>query len=105
MYKNERYLFTYEDTRLKIVLRNDATSHDALKAFLQADYFWNTYLKVGIREDRNRGLIEESYRFANSKFDSFVREAGQKGWRTNSVLLRPIGRRAAWGAALEGSKR
>jgi hypothetical protein len=105
LYKHERYLFTYEDTRLKIVLRNDATSHDALKSFLQADYFWNCYKKVGLREDRNRSLIEESYRFANSKFDSFLHEATQKGWRTTSVLLRPIGRRAAWGSALPAAKK
>jgi Vitamin B6 photo-protection and homoeostasis len=105
LYKHERYLFTYEDTRLKIVLRNDATSHDALKAFLQADYFWNCYMKVGSREDRNRRLLEDSYRFANTKFDSFLREATQKGWRTTAVLLRPIGRRAAWGAALPSYKK
>lgn len=105
MYKNERYLFTYEGTRLKIVLRNDATSHDALKAFLQADYFWSVYKKNGSREERNRGLVEDSYRFANRKFDSFVREANAKGWRTTSVLLRPIGRRAAWGAALPAKAR
>jgi hypothetical protein len=105
MYKNERYLFTYEGTRLKIVLRNDATSHDALKAFLQADYFWEEYKKVGVREDRNRALLEDSYRFANRKFDSFVRDANSKGWRTTSVLLRPIGRRAAWGSALPATRR
>lgn len=105
MYKHERYLFTYEDTRMKIVLRNDATSHDALKAFLQADYFWEEYKKVGVREDRNRALLEGSYRFANRKFDSFARDANSKGWRTTSVLLRPIGRRAAWGSALPATKR
>lgn len=105
MYKHERYLFTYEDTRLKIVLRNDAKSHDALKAFLQADYFWSIYKKTGVREDRNRSLLQESYRFVNRNFESFVREADQKGWRTNCVLLRPIGRRAAWGSALSNKSR
>lgn len=100
MYRKEKYIFTYEDTRLKIVLRNDAKSHDCLKAFLQADYFWNQYKKVGVREDRNRALVEESYKFANKNFESFVREADRKGWKTESVLLRPIGRRAAWGPAL-----
>lgn len=96
MYKNERYLFTYEDTRMKIVLRNDAMSHDCLKAFLQADYFWSRYKQDGVREDRNRQLVEESYRFANSRFDAFVKDADHNGWVTNSVLLRPIGRRASW---------
>lgn len=100
MYKNERYLFTYENTRLKIVLRSDAKSHDALKAFLQADYFWKIYKQSGVREDRNRALLQESYRFVNKNFDSFVREANQGGWRTDCVLLRPIGRRAAWGSPL-----
>lgn len=100
MYKSDRYLFTYEDTRLKIVLRKDAKSHDCLKAFLQADYFWKRYKEEGIREDRNRALLEESHRFANSYFDSFAKEADQKGWLTNSVLLRPIGRRASWGNSL-----
>lgn len=96
IYKNERYLFTYEATRLKIVLRNDAQSHDCLKAFLQADYFWNRYKEEGVRESRNRQLLEESYKFANSHFDDFVREADQNGWVTDAVLLRPIGRRASW---------
>jgi Vitamin B6 photo-protection and homoeostasis len=105
MYKNERYLFTYEGTRMKIVLRNDATSHDALKAFLQADYFWECYRRAGVREDRNRALLEDSHRFANKNFDSFVRDATSKGWRTTSVLLRPIGRRAAWGTALPAKVR
>lgn len=105
MYNNERYLFTYEDTRLKIVLRNDAGSHDCLKAFMQADYFWNRYKEQGIREDRNRKLLEESHRFANAHFDSFAKEAEQQGWLTNSVLLRPIGRRAAWGASLAQARR
>lgn len=105
MYKNERYLFTYEDTRLKIVLRKDAKSHDCLKAFLQADYFWNRYKEEGVRESRNRGLVEESYRFANSRFDAFARDAENKGWLTNSVLLRPIGRRASWSSSLTQSRR
>ncbi|KAI0563413.1 Root UVB sensitive protein [Gracilaria domingensis] len=96
LYKNERYLFTYENARMKIVLRNDAKSRDCLKAFLQADYFWNRYKQEGVRESRNRELVEEAYRFANSKFDSFAREAGLNGWLTDSVLLRPIGRRASW---------
>lgn len=96
MYKNERYLFTYEDTRMKIVLRNDAQSHDCLKAFLQADYFWKCYKKEGVRESRNRPLVEESYKFSNAHFDDFVREAAQNGWVTDAVLLRPIGRRASW---------
>lgn len=96
LYKNERYLFTYEGTRLKIVLRNDAGSHDCLKGFLQADYFWRRYLEVGERESRNRDLVEESYRFANRRFEGFVKEADQNGWVTKSVLLRPIGRRASW---------
>lgn len=100
MYKNERYLFTYEDTRMKIVLRKDAKSHDCLKAFLQADYFWNRYKEEGIRESRNRSLVEESYRFANTRFDAFARDAEMKGWLTNSVLLRPIGRRASWSSSL-----
>lgn len=100
MYKNERYLFTYEDTRLKIVLRNDAKSHDCLKAFLQADYFWTIYKEHGIREGRNRQLVEESYRFANSRFDAFVKDADHNGWVTNSVLLRPIGRRASWNGSM-----
>lgn len=101
MYKNERYLFTYEGTRMKIALRNDAKSHDCLKAFLQADYFWNRYKDDGIREDRNRELVEESYRFANKKFDAFAREADHNGWLTNSVLLRPIGRRASWNNSMQ----
>lgn len=101
MYKHEKYLFVYENTRLRISLRNDANSHDCLKAFLQADYFWNRYKEEGVRESRNRALLEESYRFANSRFDAFSREAEQQGWRTTSVLLRPIGRRAAWGSALQ----
>lgn len=105
MYRNERYLFTYEGTRMKIVLRNDAKSHDCLKAFLQADYFWNRYKEVGQRESRNRDLVEESYKFANSKFDGFAREADLKGWLTNSVLLRPIGRRAAWNTSLPQPRR
>lgn len=105
MYKNERYLFTYEDTRLKIVLRKDAKSHDCLKAFLQADYFWNRYKEEGVRESRNRALVEESYRFANSRFDAFARDAENKGWLTNSVLLRPIGRRASWSSSLSQSRR
>lgn len=96
MYKNERYLFTYEDTRLKIVLRNDAKSLDCLKAFMQADYFWRRYKDQGVRENRNRDLVEEAYRFTNSHFDRFARESEQKGWLINSVLLRPIGRRASW---------
>lgn len=100
MYRNERYLFTYEDTRMKIVLRKDATSRDALKAFLQADYFWNCYAKDGVRNDRNRTILEDSYKFVSKNFDSFAREATQMGWRTDSVLLRPIGRRAAWGTAM-----
>lgn len=105
MYRNDRYLFTYEETRLKIVLRKDAKSHDCLKAFLQADYFWKRYKQEGIREDRNRALLEESHKFANSYFDSFAKEADQKGWLTNSVLLRPIGRRASWGSSLSQSHR
>ncbi|CDF37185.1 hypothetical protein, conserved [Chondrus crispus] len=105
MYKNERYLFTYEDTRLKIVLRQDAASHDCLKAFLQADYFWNRYKDEGVRESRNRALLEESYKFANSRFDAFARDAENKGWLTNSVLLRPIGRRASWSSSLAHSRR
>lgn len=100
MYKNERYLFTYEGTRMKIVLRKDAKSHDCLKAFLQADHFWNRYKEEGVRESRNRALVEESYRFANSRFDAFAHDAEMKGWLTNSVLLRPIGRRASWGSSL-----
>lgn len=105
MYNNERYLFTYENTRLKIVLRNDANSHDCLKAFLQADYFWNRYKHDGVRENRNRELVEESYRFANSRFDAFAREAQLNGWLTNSVLLRPIGRRASWNNSSLQSRR
>lgn len=100
MYKHERYLFTYEGTRMKIVLRNDATSHDALKAFLQADFFWERYMETGTREARNRNLLEDSYKFANKNFESFVRDAEEKGWLTTNVLLRPIGRRAAWSSSL-----
>lgn len=96
MYRKERYMFTYENCRMKIVLRNDAKSHDCLKAFLQADYFWRLYAERGDREGRNRELVEEAYRFANSRFDRFAKEAELKGWLTNSVFLRPIGRRAAW---------
>lgn len=105
MYRRERYMFTYEDTRLKIVLHTDADSHDCVKAFLQADYFWNRYKEEGIREDRNRGLLEESYRFANSRFDAFAKEAEQMGWLINSDFLRAIGRRAVWGTALTQSLR
>ncbi|PXF44866.1 Protein root UVB sensitive 6 [Gracilariopsis chorda] len=105
LYKNERYLFTYENARMKIVLRNDAKSHDCLKAFLQADYFWNRYKQVGIRESRNRELVEDAYKFANSRFDSFAREAQLNGWLTNSVLLRPIGRRASWNSSMPSSRR
>ncbi|CAN8069144.1 unnamed protein product [Agarophyton chilense] len=105
LYKNERYLFTYENARMKIVLRNDAKSCDCLKAFLQADYFWNRYKKEGVRESRNRELVEEAYKFANSKFDSFVREARLNGWLTDSVLLRPIGRRASWNNSLPSLRR
>lgn len=96
LYKNERYLFTYEDTRLKIVLRNDATSHDCLKAFLQADHFWNLYKQRGHRHSRNRHLLVQSYKFANSHFDDFIHQADENGWNTYTVLLRPIGRRASW---------
>lgn len=101
MYKNEKYLFVYEQTRLKVVLRSDATSHDCLKAFLQADYFWKRYKESGERETRNRALLEESYRFTRDRFDSFAKDAASRGWRTTSVLLRPVGRRAAWGSALQ----
>lgn len=103
LYRNERYLFTYEDTRMKIVLRNDAKSHDCLKAFLQADYFWNRYLQGGERTSRNRLLVEESYRFANKNFEAFVRDANQNGWVTDSVLLRPIGRRVSWNNSMPRS--
>lgn len=104
MYRNDRYLFVYEDTRMKIALRSDASSHDCLKAFLQADYFWRRYKVDGVREDRNRELLQESYNFANSNFDKFAKEAAAEGWRTNSVLLRPIGRHVAWGPALNKLK-
>lgn len=104
LYRNEKYLFVYENTRLKVVLRQDATSHDCLKAFLQADYFWKRYKESGVRETRNRDLLEESYRFVGDKFDVFAREAEHQGWRTTSVLLRPIGRRAAWGPALQPAR-
>lgn len=103
LYRNERYLFTYEDTRMKIVLRNDAKSHDCLKAFLQADYFWNRYLQGGERTSRNRLLVEESYRFANKNFEAFVRDANQNGWVTDAVLLRPIGRRVSWNNSMPRS--
>lgn len=101
LYRNDKYLFVYEDTRMKVVLRKDASSHDCLKAFLHADYFWRLYKERGERESRNRDLLEESYKFTKHNFDSFAREAAQHGWRTTSVLLRPIGRRVAWGAALD----
>lgn len=103
LYRNERYLFTYENTRMKIVLRNDAKSHDCLKAFLQADYFWNRYLQNGERTSRNRFLVEESYRFANKNFEAFVRDANQNGWVTDAVLLRPIGRRVSWNNSISRS--
>mmetsp|Transcript_7967 Transcript_7967/g.19890 ORF Transcript_7967/g.19890 Transcript_7967/m.19890 type:complete len:105 (+) Transcript_7967:166-480(+) len=100
MYRNDRFIVTYEDTRIKIVLRSDASSHDCLKAFLQADDFWRRYLKRGKRHDRNRALLKESYRYSKANFANFVREADEKGWNTNSVLLRPVGRRVVWGDAL-----
>lgn len=100
MYRNDKYLFVYEQTRMKVVVRKDATSHDCLKAFLHADYFWTLYKERGQRESRNRDLLEESYKFTKERFDSFAKEAAQQGWRTTSVLLRPIGRRVAWGSAL-----
>lgn len=100
LYRKEKYLFVYEGTRMKVVLRIDATSHDCLKAFLQADYFWRRYKEVGEREDRNRPLLEESYAFTKQKFERLARQAASEGWRTTSELLRPIGRRVAWGSAL-----
>lgn len=110
LYASDRYLFVYEGTRMKIVLRNDASSHDALKAFLHADVFWRQYKRSGAARDgrrsagRHRQLLEESHAFARAHFDSFVREADAAGFRTDSVLLRPIGRRAAWGDALVAAK-
>lgn len=110
LYASDRYLFVYEGTRMKIVLRNDASSHDALKAFLHADVFWRQYKRSGAARDgrrsagRHRQLLEESHAFVRAHFDSFVREADAAGFRTDSVLLRPIGRRAAWGDALVAAK-
>lgn len=110
LYAADRYLFVYEGTRMKIVLRNDASSHDALKAFLHADVFWRQYKRSGAARDgrrsagRHRQLLEESHAFARAHFDSFVSEADAAGFRTDSVLLRPIGRRAAWGDALVAAK-
>lgn len=100
LYRREKYILTYEGTRLKIVLRSDAESHDCLKAFLQADEFWERYKKSGVRESRNRELLEDSYQTANAMFPKFVREASERGWGTDSVLLRPMPRRVAWGPAL-----
>jgi len=100
LYRREKYILTYENTRLKIVLRSDADSHDCLKAFLQADDFWEKYKRYGVRESRNRKLLEESYQNVNVLFPRFVRLASDSGWGTDSVLLRPIGRRVAWGSAL-----
>jgi len=109
LYADDRYLFVYEGTRMKIVLRNDASSHDALKAFLHADVFWRQYKRSGAARDgrrsegRHRPLLEESHAFARTHFDSFVQQADAAGFRTDSVLLRPIGRRAAWGDALKAA--
>lgn len=85
LYASDRYLFVYEGTRMKIVLRNDASSHDALKAFLHADVFWRQYKRSGAARDgrrsagRHRQLLEESHAFVRAHFDSFVREAESAG--------------------------
>jgi len=39
-------------------------------------------------------------RLTNSKFKAFLADARLKGWNTDSVLLRPVGRRVVWGDAL-----
>eukprot|EP00188_Purpureofilum_apyrenoidigerum_P004976 Plantae.Rhodophyta-Purpureofilum_apyrenoidigerum.ctg6058.p1 GENE.Plantae.Rhodophyta-Purpureofilum_apyrenoidigerum.ctg6058~~Plantae.Rhodophyta-Purpureofilum_apyrenoidigerum.ctg6058.p1 ORF type:complete len:478 (+),score=56.99 Plantae.Rhodophyta-Purpureofilum_apyrenoidigerum.ctg6058:92-1525(+) len=100
LYRREKYILTYENERVRIVLRKDAKGQDCLKAFLQAGEFWMVYKERGERGGRNREFLEESYMLANSKFKAFVADATTKGWNTDSVLLRPVGRRVIWGDAL-----
>ena len=96
LYKNERYLLTYEGGRVRVVLRHDATSHDQLKAFFQSREFWRRYTAGGERHARNRELLEQSYRTTQNEFANFMRECRALGWNTDTVLLRPAPRRVTW---------
>jgi len=96
LYRDEKYMMNYAGGRVRIVLRNDATHQDQLKAYFQSRAFWRLYMTSGERFSPNRALIEDSYRATNQLFPSFVRDCRAEGWNVDCVLLRPLARRVQW---------
>ncbi|KAK4532276.1 hypothetical protein CCYA_CCYA11G3133 [Cyanidiococcus yangmingshanensis] len=96
LYHDEKYMLTYAGGRVRIVLRQDATHQDQLKAYFQSRAFWRLYKSSGDRFSPNRTLIEESYRVTNRLFPTFIHDCRTAGWNVDCVLLRPIARRVQW---------
>lgn len=89
-FKGERFLIVKENKKYSILLREDSSSMDALRA-----YYVVKYIKSSHNNDNNID-VGSALKYMKKHIGSFQRQAEQSGWDTRHMLLPDGQSRVNW---------
>lgn len=91
MFRGEKFLILTQDggKKVRVLLRPDATSKDALKAY----YTIKKYMRADVP---STAKLAESYKYMKRNLSNFESEAAAAGWDTRHMLLTDGRSRVSW---------
>lgn len=94
-------------SQCRLVLRNDASNEDVLRAFLLIGYLQkemrNRNKNEVLSTEEQEQILQAATRSAKRNFATFVEAAKKSGWSTDNLLFSTMKRRGYWGRERDGS--
>ncbi|KAK6915802.1 Root UVB sensitive family [Dillenia turbinata] len=96
LYKNEGYILTEHKGKFCVILKDNCTPQDMLKALFHVNYLHWLERNVGIQsrrafEDcRIGGKLQISFEYVQREFNHVKHDAGEVGWLTDGLIARPL---------------
>ncbi|KAA8498329.1 Protein root UVB sensitive 2, chloroplastic [Porphyridium purpureum] len=84
-YRGEKYMATERNGKIYVILHEDASSDDVLRAWTMA-----------VKRTRDGGSLADAQKYVRNNYARFLKEARAAKWNTDFVLLNPTKARVKW---------
>ncbi|KAL3692472.1 hypothetical protein R1sor_006123 [Riccia sorocarpa] len=104
LYSREEFLLAKKGSRAMVVLKENASPRDMLRALVQLIYIYNygkerTEASSGIEKDSSSrdGILRVTYNLMDENFDKITRALADRNWVSDGLVARPAPNRLTQG--------